>query len=572
MNRPSHIITPKKNNDRCYCTGYIIFSTQTMKVVGLYNMFQISSAKLNILFDRFSSKVKTDLLQQYYGENHPLIRQRADLCLEILKNFQASFPYNEHVWLVRVPARVNLMGVHIDHRGGWCNYVPIARESFFCFSARDDDKIVAKNISSDFSDCEFSIAQELPSSLRGDWMKFIGNVQLERGHWGNYLKAGILKLQDTFAAHRFRGMNIMVGGDIPSKSGLSSSSSIVVGAALALAIRNELSVTKEELVELCGEGEWYVGTRGGAGDHSAMLLGQFGSITHTGFKPLSFRYVPFPVGYDVILCSSGIEASKSTNAREIFNTRIASYEIAYLLYWYNNPAHREKLSLLRDISPEHLQLNLAEFYSSLMKVPPYATIEKLYADYPDLGDEFNRVYSIYGEPSGELPLREVLLFGVGECDRAKKFPEFLDRKEIETAGELMYISHDGDRVSQWDGNLRKDFRSPFDDAYLSNLARAAEKNPNDIRLSPAFIPGGYRCSLPELDRLVDRCKNIGGVIGAGLTGAGLGGAILVLVRSEDSESVVADLSSLVSTWTKQDTLIEVCRLAAGASCITLPGE
>ncbi|NLN29198.1 MAG: galactokinase, partial [Firmicutes bacterium] len=48
-------------------------------------------------------------------------------------------------------------------------------------------------------------------------------------------------------------------------------------------------------------------------------------------------------------------------------------------------------------------------------------------------------------------------------------------------------------------------------------------------------PGGYACSTPEIDEMVDLSLQVPGVLGAQLSGAGLGGCIMVLVRSEAKE-------------------------------------
>ena len=55
----------------------------------------------------------------------------------------------------------------------------------------------------------------------------------------------------------------------------------------ALVALNGLNVPQGEFVELCGEGEWFVGSRGGPGDHAAMKCCRPGRLTHLNFKPFS---------------------------------------------------------------------------------------------------------------------------------------------------------------------------------------------------------------------------------------------------------------------------------------------
>ncbi|HPP01622.1 MAG TPA: galactokinase family protein [bacterium] len=522
---------------------------------------------IDYLSDAFSQSQTAAVLRSCYGSHPVLIERQRKRFWALLKAFRERFPETREVGLLRVPGRINLMGVHVDHRGGWCNYMPVARETLFCFAPRPDDRIAAKNLSPQYPDLEFSIQDELPPSHRGHWLKFIESVVLEPGHWGNYLKAGALKLQDGFPGRPLRGMNVAVEGDIPPRSGLSSSSALVVGTVLALRDINHLPLSDGMAVEWCGEAEWYVGTRGGAGDHSALILGKRNQISHTGFKPLTVDYCPFPAGWEVLVAQSGIEAGKAMHARETFNSRIAAYEVALAVFREAHPAWKDQLALVRDISPGALETDMATLYTAFKAVPVQATPDELRRDYPQLREKLEWVVTTYGEPQEPWPLREVLLFGAAECARARLFPRLIREGNLEAAGELMYISHDGDRVSVWNGREKtcKPYRSPFTDDYLEALAEAARRHPREERLELAYQPGGYRCSVPELDRMVDRCKELEGVVGAGLTGAGLGGAVLVLVRPERAAAVMEALRELIATWHPGEPWIERCHPVAGAS-------
>lgn len=47
--------------------------------------------------------------------------------------------------------------------------------------------------------------------------------------------------------------------------------------------------------------------------------------------------------------------------------------------------------------------------------------------------------------------------------------------------------------------------------------------------------GGYACSTPQIDRMVDIASEVPGVAGAQIGGAGLGACIMVLARREAVE-------------------------------------
>lgn len=530
-------------------------------------MMNECGSSLETLWELLSGAGADRLFLSHYGEDFELAERKQKLLCDLLKAFQQSFPGISRGVLLRVPGRINLMGVHVDHRGGWCNYLPIARETLLVAAPRNDDWIVARNQCPDYPECAFSLQSELPFSKRGRWMEFIESADLERGQWGNYLKAGALKLQDRFPERPLRGVNLTISGDIPPRSGLSSSSTLVVGMMMALCLANDLSLSPYEMVELCGEGEWYVGTRGGCGDHAAMIFGRLHCLTHIAFQPLAVSFSTFPSGVDVILAQSGIQAHKAVGARETFNARIAAYEAAFAIYRDAHPQLHDRLVFLRDIAPESLGMSLSEFYASLKVVPISVNGDDLRRVYPHLQETWHRIFSTYGESAESLRLREILLFGVTECDRARRFSQLLEEGQIDRAGRLMYISHDGDRVSQWKGGRPFPFRSPFDNGYLDRLSQETRLRPEDECLSLAWQAGGYRCSVPELDRIVDCCQSIDGVIGAGLTGAGLGGSVLVLVRKESTPRVIEALRELIAQWHPGEPWVERCQPVAGASQI-----
>ena len=106
----------------------------------------------------------------------------------------------------------------------------------------------------------------------------------------------------------------------------------------------------------------------------------------------------------------------------------------------------------------------------------------------------------------------------------------------------MNISHNGDRVFK-DG---KPYDYSVPDAYLKRLIEDIRSE--DIeRVAAAQIynqPGGYGCSTRTIDELVDHIISLDGVVGAELSGAGLGGCIIILVKRSATEALLSDLKKV----------------------------
>jgi galactokinase len=74
----------------------------------------------------------------------------------------------------------------------------------------------------------------------------------------------------------------------------------------------------------------------------------------------------------------------------------------------------------------------------------------------------------------------------------------------------------------------------------------------------------FENSTPELDALVSIAQRLPGVLGARLTGAGFGGAVVILCEGEHTTTVSAELSRLYSATSKRETNVFSCRIAEGA--------
>ena len=482
-----------------------------------------------------------ELLERIYGpEQVGLIEDRRATLISMLDIFIDRYGDKEAV-ITRSPGRVNILGRHIEHRGGSINVMSVDRETLLICGKRDDDRVNMSNTDPKFPNASFSIKDTLNCTDNENWIDYIESDEIlklvmeTKGDWANYVKASVLRLALEYRDNSFAGMDMLFCGNIPMAAGLSSSSSIVVATTEALVALNGLDIRAKDFIHLCGEGEWFVGSRGGAGDHAAMKCGKRDMITHLDFCPFKIgKSVDFPTDYNVVIANSFVEAKKSEGARDKFNQKVACYEFGFMMFKKMHPQYSDKLQYLKHINPENLECDDADIYEMLLRVPEYMTVDEVYNQLPEYKKDIDRILKTHASPE-KYEIRSTLLYGITECLRANKCIELLEEKNYEALGRLMSTSHNGDRVSV--GKKPYDYSAP--DPYLRRLIDDYRNGDADAQLYNQ--PGGYGCSTETIDKLVDFAVSIEGVMGAELSGAGLGGCIIILVKKEATEHLLEEL-------------------------------
>jgi N-acetylgalactosamine kinase len=422
---------------------------------------------------------------------------------------------------------------------------------------RDDDLVAARNVESDhFPREQFRIRECLPAGARvEDWDSWcLAEYDKRKGDasitWSNYIRAAVLYLQhlhtsdDGTFAPPFKGMDMVFYGNVPRAVGLSSSSAVVVATAEAVARMNSLDISRTDMVRHCGYAEWYVGTRGGSSDHAAILFAEPGAILHAAGFAASVENVPVPEGYSLVLANSRIEAKKQAGARSTFNSRVAAYIFGLMLIKHRLPLYADKIEHLRDIDPDRLGVEENEIYRIVRSLPTSARREELLGQLPEDEQKMRRVFRSHDEPAEGYPIRQVCLYGIAECLRADMVPQCLRTGDVDRFGQLMNFSHDGDRVTRLVEGRRMPVDNSYPDERIDALIRDLESG-DPVRIESARLwrqGGGYNVSLPELDTLVDIALATPGVAGAKLVGAGMGGCIVAIVKSEHAQKVIDNMA------------------------------
>ncbi len=485
-------------------------------------------------------------LKMIYGDSESELEPKICDYINVLEAFIGHYGDCDVV-ISRAPGRINLMGRHIEHRGGNINTIAIHKETLMVASARDDDIVSLSNVNKRFGDFSFSISEELDRFDCDNWLDYIDSSEVKdcvaknKGHWVNYVKGALLRLCFE-AGLPMRGMNIMCLGNVPVAGGVSSSSSIVVSTGELVCALNELDFNTEQFIALCGQGEWYVGSRGGAGDHAAIKCGLLNSVSPIEFEPIRvLKPISIPEKYSVVVANSFVEAKKSEGAKDKFNQMVAAYEFGVMLFKKHFPEFNDKIVHLRDINPVNLEISEEKLYSMLKKIPLYIEPAELFEKIPEeYHAKVRKIISSHEAPEF-YNLRSALVFGITECERSRICSRLLEDGKIEEFAALMNISHNGDRVSVLNGGEVKDYDYIVTDEKLDSLIEESKKGNPEAALYKQ--PGGYGCSIEQIDVLVDRVMKQKGVLGAQISGAGLGGCIMIFCEKKCAEDVLMFLKT-----------------------------
>ena len=479
-------------------------------------------------FERPSPEIRAGL-HAVYGDREAVVGDRLSRYRTLIGHAARVFGADVEAFIVRVPGRINLMGVHTDSQYSYKNYFVFQREILLVARAREDDRVTMRNVDAQFPERWFRIGEELPPEHRGRWTDYILEADISPGDWSNYVRAGVLVLQDRLPDRELRGMDLVISGDIPLSAGLSSSSALTVASLLAAAEVNHLELDRGEQARLSGVGEWYVGTWGGSGDQAAQLFCRRDRILHIRFtpehfEPFDYEYLPFlSDDVQVVIANSMKQARKAAEAKQ--RPIVCAVSQALGTMFIRDDLGYE-MNLLCELNAPPYELDGQATYELLRALPERIDRTEAIRRLPKRERELQRLFRTHEEPTEGYPVRDVCFYLMAECQRGARASEFLNSGDMKGFGKMMAGAHDGDRVFRYapaTGQVQP-WENRTTDEKLDELIRRDA----DLILQP----GAFSCSCEELDRLVDISLSVEGVLGARLTGAGLGGCMVILVHQD----------------------------------------
>src|ERR1041385_60284 len=151
--------------------------------------------------------------------------------------------------IFRAPGRVNVIGEHTDYNDGFVLPSAIGFYTYAAIAPRNDRKLIIR--STGFSDGFTSNIGELPASRLGSWSDY---------------PLGVIKMLQA-AGVQLDGATLLLHGEVPIGSGLSSSAAVEVATALAVLSLSDRAMSLVEVAKLCQKAEnEFVGARVGIMD------------------------------------------------------------------------------------------------------------------------------------------------------------------------------------------------------------------------------------------------------------------------------------------------------------------
>eukprot|EP01057_Protomagalhaensia_wolfi_P000379 Protomagalhaensia_wolfi_Nauph_80__378@NODE_120_length_3581_cov_237_449181_g92_i0_p1_GENE_NODE_120_length_3581_cov_237_449181_g92_i0NODE_120_length_3581_cov_237_449181_g92_i0_p1_ORF_typecomplete_len393_score79_22GHMP_kinases_C/PF08544_13/1_7e18GHMP_kinases_N/PF00288_26/5_1e13Filament/PF00038_21/8_1Filament/PF00038_21/12Flu_M1/PF00598_19/0_14Flu_M1/PF00598_19/8_7e03_NODE_120_length_3581_cov_237_449181_g92_i013542532 len=314
-----------------------------------------------------------------------------------------------------------------------------------------------------------------------------------------------------------KSVRMLVTGNLPMAAGLSSSSALVVCAAMCFNAEREV-LDRKTVAVLCANCERYVGTAGGGMDQAAILLCQKDEAQWIGFNPLTTEPVKLPHELKLVIANTCREAPKVTCAAKMYNKRVFELKTAcFSLLKKHKAAEAEQLD-----GPGVLQLTLRDVLKTIdMKEADLeAQLETLIP---------NKLYnkSDMDEILGETRRKALLALrcGVSVWDQNDDF--YLHNR-------IKHVLTENARVTDFVETCRRLESSKTerekDLKHLGELLNGSGKSLNE----------DFDASCAEIEELCEIARNAGAV-GSRLTGAGWGGCTVSLIPGEKVDAFVKEV-------------------------------
>ena len=215
---------------------------------------------------------------------------------QVLKKFAELYGGEGDIRTYFAPGRVNLIGEHTDYNGGHVFPCALTMGTYGAARKREDDKLR-------FYSMNFERAGVIETSLTDLVCK-------DEAGWTNYPK-GVIWAFGKKGYQVPSGMDVVIAGDIPNGSGLSSSASLEVLTGVILRDLFEIEVSQVEIALIGQYSENnFNGMNCGIMDQFASAMGKKDHAIFLNTADLSYEYASVKLDHArIVIANSNVKHS-----------------------------------------------------------------------------------------------------------------------------------------------------------------------------------------------------------------------------------------------------------------------
>ena len=235
----------------------------------------------------------------------------------VLKKFAEVFGDSDKAKVYFAPGRVNLIGEHTDYNGGHVFPCALTIGTYGVARKRTDNRLLFYSMNFEQLGVIESSLDDLVPSEKADWTNYPKGVMWAFGEKGMKVSCG---------------MDLLLNGNIPNGSGLSSSASVEVLTGFILRDLFGFDVSNQDLALIGQYSEnQFNKVNCGIMDQFAIAMGKKDNAIFLDTADLSYEYAPIVLkgAKIVIACSNkkrGLGDSKYNERREECETALAELQ------------------------------------------------------------------------------------------------------------------------------------------------------------------------------------------------------------------------------------------------------
>lgn len=217
----------------------------------------------------------------------PEEKMKNELLRAFIDRYGAS---DEEIVTVASPARINIIGEHIDYNGGKVFPAAINRYLYVILRKRSDSKII-------YDDIRFPGAMEFRTTDTFTYRK--------ESQYANYLN-GMLSVLQKQGCVLSTGFEVLFFSKLPAGGGISSSAALEIGFGRAVAELFGFQVDAIELAKMGQESEHtFMNVQCGIMDQFSIAMGKKECAILLDTSTLAYEYVPLVLGdYRIVVMNS----------------------------------------------------------------------------------------------------------------------------------------------------------------------------------------------------------------------------------------------------------------------------